>query len=210
MVEVKDLKVIAETRAFTCSIRRFSHLSPTLGGLETKWAAIVPDCEDEALPVIYFYSGLTCTDENFMQKAHAAAAAAEYRVIIVTCDTSPRGAGAPMEDDNWDFGTGAGFYVDSTADDYKANYRMYTFCQEELPAAVKAGLGSRVDTSRASVFGHSMGGMGALVAALRNPGKYKSVSAFAPIANPMYVMGSSLGMNWTCWSSFMNMSMFTC
>lgn len=102
----------------------------------------------------------------------------------MACDTSPRGAGAPEEGEHWDFGTGAGFYVDATAAEYKKHYRMYSFCQKELPAAVEAALGPQVDMSRVSVFGHSMGGMGALVAALRNPGVYRSVSAFAPIAHP--------------------------
>lgn len=201
MVEIKEVHEIASCRAFTSSIKRFSHMSPTLGGLETTWTAIVPDSDNEALPVIYFYSGLTCTDENFPQKAHAAVAAAEFQVIIVTCDTSPRGARAPIENDNWDFGTGAGFYVDSTAEDYKPHYQMYSFCQEELPVAVKAGLGARVDIGRASVFGHSMGGMGALVAALRNPDKYMSVSAFAPIANPMYVC-CPMTLPSLCWRPF--------
>lgn len=103
---------------------------------------------------------------------------------IIACDTSPRGAGAPEEDDSWDFGTGAGFYVDATAVEYKEHYQMYSFCQRELPSVVQTALGSQVDLARVSVFGHSMGGMGALVAALRNPGVYRSVSAFAPISHP--------------------------
>jgi S-formylglutathione hydrolase len=181
MLQVKQL---SKSRAFDCDILRFSHTSPALGGLEAKWHAIVPDVDGASLPCLYFYSGLTCTDENFVQKAGAAAAAAKYRVIIIACDTSPRGAGAKGEDDGWDFGSGAGFYVDATTEDFKEHYRMYSFCQEELAGAVSAGLGRRADTSRASVFGHSMGGMGALVAALRNPSKYRSVSAFAPICHP--------------------------
>jgi S-formylglutathione hydrolase len=179
-----DVKQVGKSRAFGCDILRFSHISPTLCGLETKWAAIVPDFDGTPLPCLYWYSGLTCTDENFMQKAGAARAASEHRVIVIAPDTSPRGAHAPGEDDSWDFGTGAGFYVDATAADYARHYRMYSFCQEELPSAVEAALGEQVDMSRSSVFGHSMGGMGALVAALRNPAKYKSVSAFAPISHP--------------------------
>jgi S-formylglutathione hydrolase len=186
------VKLIFESRAFGCDILRFSHVSDKLGGLTATWHAIVPTFDKHSappetlgpLPVLYYLSGLTCTDENFVQKAGAARSAAAHRVAIIAPDTSPRGAGCPGEDDSWDFGTGAGFYVDATEPCYAPHYRMYSYVRAELPTAVKAGLGDRVDTSRAAIFGHSMGGHGALVLALRNPDLFRSCSAFAPICHP--------------------------
>ncbi|KAJ3296019.1 hypothetical protein HK104_002050 [Borealophlyctis nickersoniae] len=137
--------------------------------------------ESQRFPVLYFLSGLTCTEDNFIQKAGAARKAAQLGIVLVCPDTSPRGLNIQGEEDSWDFGTGAGFYVDATEPKWK-NYRMYSYVTDELPKAVNSSL--PVDPSRVSVFGHSMGGHGALITALKNPGKYKSVSAFAPIANP--------------------------
>jgi S-formylglutathione hydrolase len=186
------VKLIFGSKAFGCDILRFSHVSDQLGGLTTTWHAIVPAFEKNSvptetlgpLPVLYYLSGLTCTDENFVQKAGAAQSAFAHRVAIIAPDTSPRGAGCPGEDDSWDFGTGAGFYVDATKPSFASHYRMYSYIRAELPVAVKAGLGDRVDTSRAAIFGHSMGGHGALVLALRNPDLFRSCSAFAPICHP--------------------------
>lgn len=181
-----NVKEVSKTKAFDCAIHKFSHPSPALGGLVTEWQAIVPSSAspDNPLPVLYFYSGLTCTSDNVIQKAFAAPACAEHGIILVACDTSPRGAGAPEEDACWDFGTGAGFYVDAKQGDYRQHYNMYTFCHDELPGAVVAALGKKANIDRAAVMGHSMGGMGALVAALRLPQSYSSVSAFAPVCHP--------------------------
>jgi S-formylglutathione hydrolase len=128
-------------------------------------------------------SGLTCTDENFAAKAGAFAFAAREGVAIVMPDTSPRGDDVPNVE-AYDFLQGAGFYVDATEEAYKKNYRMYSFITKELPEVLKQNLADKLDFERQSIFGHSMGGHGALTLFLKNPGKYKSVSAFAPICHP--------------------------
>lgn len=135
------------------------------------------------VPVLVFLSGLTCTRDNFTTKACAQRAAAEHGIALVAPDTSPRGADVAGEEEGWDFGTGAGFYVDATAEPFATNYNMSTYITEELPALIAAHFPA-VDVSRMGVTGHSMGGHGALTLAMRNPALYKSVSAFAPICNP--------------------------
>lgn len=147
----------------------------------------------QKMPVLYYLSGLTCTNMNFIEKANAIPAAAQHGVVLVCPDTSPRGDDVPDAPEDmeckWDFGKGAGFYVNATEEPYKLNYNMYDYVTKELPTVVQSTVDSlnftdRVDVSRASVFGHSMGGHGALMIALKNPGMYKSASAFAPICNP--------------------------
>jgi len=142
-----------------------------------------PRAKSESVPVLYFLSGLTCTEENFITKAGAQQFAAKYGVVLVAPDTSPRGSGIPGENDDWDFGTGAGFYVDATHEPWSQHYRMYSYITRELPALVAEYFPVRSD--RQGIFGHSMGGHGALVCALRNPDQYRSVSAFAPIVAPI-------------------------
>ena len=135
------------------------------------------------VPVLYWLSGLTCTEENFIVKASAQRIAAELGIAIVTPDTSPRGLDLAGIADSYDFGNGAGFYVDATQTPWSQNFRMYSYITQELPRLVGANF--PVDPVRVGIFGHSMGGHGALVLALRNPQVYKSVSAFAPISSPM-------------------------
>ena len=135
------------------------------------------------VPVLYYLAGLTCTDETFPTKAHAQAVAAELGLMLVAPDTSPREPRIPGDADKWDFGQGAGFYVDATEAPWSTNYRMYSYLTRELPELVAATLPALPGSS--GIFGHSMGGHGALTIALRNPAQYKSVSAFAPIGNPM-------------------------
>lgn len=142
-----------------------------------------PQAASSPVPVLYFLSGLTCTEENFIAKAGALQFATEHGLIIVVPDTSPRHTGIAGEDEDWDFGTGAGFYVDATAEPWKSHYRMYSYVVDELPALMAEYF--PVQPEKQGIFGHSMGGHGALVCALRNPAKYQSVSAFAPIAAPM-------------------------
>jgi S-formylglutathione hydrolase len=142
-----------------------------------------PQAQSGRVPVLYWLSGLTCTEENFIVKAGAQRVAAELGLAIVVPDTSPRGLGFPGEADSYDFGLGAGFYVDATQAPWASGYRMDSYVTRELPALVAAEF--PVDAQRTGIFGHSMGGHGALVLALRNPDKYRSVSAFAPIASPM-------------------------
>jgi S-formylglutathione hydrolase len=137
------------------------------------------------LPVLYYLAGLTCTEETFMVKAGAQRLAAELGIVLVAPDTSPREPRFPGDDASWDFGIAAGFYVDATVAPWNAHYRMYSYVTRELPEVIGANFS--VDPSRASICGHSMGGHGALVCALRNPSRYRSVSAFAPIAAPSQV-----------------------
>jgi S-formylglutathione hydrolase len=142
-----------------------------------------PQARERPVPLLWYLSGLTCTHQNVMDKGEYRKAAAELGVAIVCPDTSPRGDDTPDEKDNWQFGGGAGFYLDATEAPWSANYRMSTYVGEELPELVAANF--PVDMNRQSIFGHSMGGHGALTLALKNPGRFKSVSAFAPISRPM-------------------------
>jgi S-formylglutathione hydrolase len=134
------------------------------------------------VPVLYWLSGLTCTWANFTEKAGAQRHAARHGLMIVAPDTSPRGTDLPGEHDAYDFGSGAGFYVDATAEPWSRNYRMYSYVTSELPALVNANFPTAA--GRQGVFGHSMGGHGALICALKNPDRYRSLSAFAPISSP--------------------------
>jgi S-formylglutathione hydrolase len=141
-----------------------------------------PQAERGPVPVLWYLSGLTCSHANVTEKGEFRAAAAQHGVIIVCPDTSPRGADVPDEPDNWQFGSGAGFYLDATQEPYARNYRMYSYVAKELPELIAASFPA--DMSRQGVFGHSMGGHGALTLALKHPDIYKSCSAFAPIVQP--------------------------
>ena len=142
-----------------------------------------PQAQTQRVPLLYWLSGLTCTEENFIVKAGAQRVAAELGLALVVPDTSPRGLKSPGESESYDFGLGAGFYVDATQPPWSRGYRMYSYVVKELPELVAAEF--PIDPARAGVFGHSMGGHGALTIALKNPAYYKSVSAFAPISSPM-------------------------
>jgi len=166
--------------------KRYRHRSAVLG-CDMVFAVYLPpqaeqDEQGGKLPVLYWLSGLTCTDENFMQKAGAHKLAAELGMIIVAPDTSPRGPEVPDDPDKaWDFGLGAGFYLNATQEPWARHYRMYDYVVQELPALIEANFPV---SDKRGISGHSMGGHGALVCALRNPGRYQSLSAFAPISNP--------------------------
>ncbi|UCV05470.1 S-formylglutathione hydrolase [Dechloromonas denitrificans] len=166
--------------------KRYRHRSTVLNCDMTFAVYLPPQVElGEKLPVLYWLSGLSCSDENFMQKAGAQRLAAELGIIIVAPDTSPRGAEVPGDPDGgWDFGLGAGFYLNATQTPWDRHYRMHDYVVHELPALIEA---SFLVSDKRGISGHSMGGHGALVCALRNPGRYQSLSAFAPIANPMTV-----------------------
>jgi len=142
-----------------------------------------PQAEAQAVPVLYWLSGLTCTEENFIVKAGAQRVAAELGLAIVVPDTSPRGLKIPGENESYDFGLGAGFYVDAVQPPWSRGYRMYSYVAKELRGLIESEF--PVDPARTGIFGHSMGGHGALTIALKNPDTYKSVSAFAPISSPM-------------------------
>jgi S-formylglutathione hydrolase len=143
-----------------------------------------PQAKDGKVPGLVYLAGLTCTEETFMIKAGAQQLAAELGLALICPDTSPRGAGIEGEDESWDFGTAAGFYLDATQAPWSTNYRMYSYITQELPALLAAHYPA-VDMDRLGVFGHSMGGHGALTIHLKNPDLFKTVSAFAPIAAPM-------------------------
>jgi len=143
---------------------------------------VPPQAADGKVPVLWYLSGLTCTHANVMEKGEYRAAAAKHGVMIVAPDTSPRGAGVPDEPDNWQFGSGAGFYIDATEAPYAENYRMASYVLEELPALIAAEFPADMD--RQAIFGHSMGGHGALTMALKHPDRFRSCSAFAPIVQP--------------------------
>ena len=180
------LTTLSETRVFGGRLKRVRHQSAAVRCEMTFAIFLPPQVEDGAkVPVFYWLSGLTCTDENFTQKAGAFRVAAELGLAIVAPDTSPRGEGVPGDPDGaWDFGQGAGFYVDATEEPWARHYRMHDYVTRELPALVE---GNFPVSGRRSIAGHSMGGHGALVCALKHPGFYKAVSAFAPIVNPAAV-----------------------
>ena len=162
--------------------KQYSHHSESLNCTMRFAIYLPPDAtDDNKVPVLYWLSGLTCTDENFMQKAGAHRIAAELGIAIVAPDTSPRGEDV-ADDEGYDLGKGAGFYVNATQSPWIKHYQMYDYVVSELPALIE----SRFPVSdKRSISGHSMGGHGALMIALRNPERYQSVSAFSPISNPI-------------------------
>ena len=180
------MKKISEIRCFGGEQQRYQHRSEVLDCDMIFAAYVPPQAAQGPVPVLYWLSGLTCTDENFVTKAGAQRYAAEHGVAIVAPDTSPRGDHVPDDPDSaYDFGKGAGFYLNATRSPWSNNYRMYDYVVEELPALVAELPG--VEAKRASISGHSMGGHGALTIALKNPGTFQSVSAFSPIVSPSTV-----------------------
>jgi S-formylglutathione hydrolase len=174
----------ATNRCFGGDQIQFSHNSDACSCEMTASIFMPPQAAAGKVPVMWWLSGLTCTDQNFVTKAGAQRYAAEHGVAIVAPDTSPRGEGVPDDPDGaYDFGLGAGFYVNATQAPFDKHYHMYDYITRELPGVVAANFA--VDMDRQSISGHSMGGHGALTIALRNPGVYKSVSAFSPIVSPM-------------------------
>lgn len=175
--------LISQNRCFNGTLGFYSHPSATCNS-EMRFAIYQPpQAKTEPLPVLYFLSGLTCTEENFMAKAGAQQYAAKYGLILVAPDTSPRHTGISGEDDDYDFGTGAGFYIDATVEPWESHYKMYSYVVKELPALIAQHF--PIKPEKQGIFGHSMGGHGALICALKNPQQYQSVSAFAPIVAPM-------------------------
>ena len=174
-------ELIASNKCFDGWLKRYTHTSRTTGTEMVFAIFLPPQAQTQPVPVLYWLSGLTCTDENFMQKAGAQRIAAELGIAIVAPDTSPRGTDLPGEHDSYDFGSAAGFYVNATQAPWSDNYRMYDYVVEELPALIEQYFPV---TDKRAISGHSMGGHGALICALKNPGRYASVSAFAPISNP--------------------------
>lgn len=179
-----DITVRSEQACFGGTQGFYSHDSAICGGAMNFALYQPPQARAGGkLPLITFLSGLTCTDENFTTKAGAQRVAAELGVMVLAPDTSPRGAGYPGEDESYDFGTGAGFYLDATETPWSERYRMYSYITRELPALIAASFAA--DMSRQGIMGHSMGGHGAITIHLKNPETYRSVSAFSPICAPM-------------------------
>jgi S-formylglutathione hydrolase len=176
-----SLENTSVNKSFDGWTKQYTHHSETLG-CDMRFSIYLPPqtASGQKVPVLYWLSGLTCTDENFMQKAAAQRIAAELGIAIVAPDTSPRGTGV-ADDDGYDLGQGAGFYVNATQAPWNRHFQMYDYVLNELPHLIEATF--PVNDKR-SVFGHSMGGHGALVLALRNPDAFQSVSAFSPIGNP--------------------------
>jgi S-formylglutathione hydrolase len=176
------LELVEEHRSWGGVQRTYRHDSKSIG-LPMRFSVFLPQqASSGKVPALFYLAGLTCTEETFAIKAGAQRYAAEHGIALISPDTSPRGAGIPNEGAAWDFGVGAGFYVDATEEPWSKHYRMYSYVTQDLREAVLAELPVRGD--RLGIFGHSMGGHGALVLALRNPDLYRSVSAFAPIAAP--------------------------
>ena len=193
----------SEQACFGGTLGFYSHASSSTG-TEMRFAVYRPPGAGP-FPVLYYLAGLTCTEETFVIKAGAQRLAAERGLMLVACDTSPRGLAIPGDSESWDFGVGAGFYVDATQAPWSTAYRMYSYVVDELPAVIEANFPA---TDRRGIFGHSMGGHGALVIGLRNPQRYASISAFAPIANPVEVpwghkaFTSYLGSDRAAWAAY--------
>ena len=200
------METLSQTRSHGGTQGVYRHASSATG-TDMTFAVFVPDhAPGEQLPVLWYLSGLTCTHANVMEKGEYRAACAAHRVILVAPDTSPRGDDVPDAAEEYDFGKGAGFYVDATQEPWATHYRMRTYIEDELPALV--GDAFPADMARQGITGHSMGGHGALTIALRNPGRFRSVSAFAPICAPSQVpwgekaLGRYLGEDRAAWGEY--------
>lgn len=201
-----SIEIAGRHRTFDGELAYCRHDSSATG---TRMAFAVytpPAAAHGPVPVVTWLAGLTCTEETFMIKAGAQRLAAELGIMLVAPDTSPRGLDLPGEAESWDFGSGAGFYVDATQAPWAANYRMASYVVDELPQVVAANFPA--DPGRASIMGHSMGGHGALVLGLRNPDRYRAISAFAPIAAPSdcpwghKAFGGYLGPDRAAWAAW--------
>ncbi len=180
---MSTIQLLSEHVCFGGVQRFYKHDSRETRGPMKFSVYLPPQSRLGKVPVLYYLAGLTCTEETFAIKAHAQQTAAELGLMLVAPDTSPREPRLPGDADSWDFGQAAGFYVDATQAPWSAHYRMYSYVTRELPDLVAEHLPALAEVR--GIFGHSMGGHGALVCALRNPSRYRSVSAFAPIAAPM-------------------------
>jgi S-formylglutathione hydrolase len=201
------MEQIAENKSFGGRQLRFTHPSRALNCGMNFSVYLPPAAENGPVPVLYWLSGLTCTDENFVNKAGAQQYAAQQGVAIVAPDTSPRGEGVPDDPEGaYDFGLGAGFYVNATQEPWSGHYQMYDYIVDELPALLAANL--PIDSNRSGIFGHSMGGHGALTIALKNPDRYRSVSAFSPICSPLEcpwghkALGNYIGQDRDTWRQY--------
>jgi S-formylglutathione hydrolase len=207
MKNTTQLDPVSSNKIFGGDNKQFNHTSSVLN-CDMRFAIYLPPqaTAENKVPVLYWLSGLTCTDENFMHKAGAQRLAAQLGIAIVAPDTSPRGQGVPDDAETaYDFGLGAGFYVNATQAPWDQHYQMYDYVVKELPALIEANF--PVNNKRA-ISGHSMGGHGALTIALKNPDRYTSVSAFSPISNPINcpwgkkALGNYLGSDQSTWGDY--------
>ena len=204
---LQSIEQIDSHQSFGGKQLRYKHQSAVLNCEMTFSIYLPPQAEQCSVPVLYWLSGLTCTDENFVQKAGAQQHAAEHGIAIVCADTSPRGEGVADDPEGaYDMGLGAGFYINATQQPWSRHYQMYSYIVDELPELINAEF--PVDASRTSISGHSMGGHGAMTIALKNPGRYKSVSAFSPICSPLNcpwgdkVLSNYLGKDKSNWQQY--------
>ena len=207
------LEKLSAHRCFGGEQAYFRHASHETNTLMRFCVFTPPQAANGKVPVLFWLSGLTCTEDNFTVKSGAQRVAAELGLMIVAPDTSPRGPdldGDDVPDDPdkaYDFGLGAGFYVDATEAPWSKHYRMYSYCAQELPALIAAEF-SQADLRRAGIFGHSMGGHGALTIGLKHPDKFRSISAFAPIVSPLNcpwgqkALGNYLGADRAKWRAY--------
>uniref|UniRef100_A0AC35G8P2 S-formylglutathione hydrolase n=1 Tax=Panagrolaimus sp. PS1159 TaxID=55785 RepID=A0AC35G8P2_9BILA len=178
-----ELKEVSSVKCFGGFQKVFEFYSNELKS-NTKFGVYLPEnIQDQKLPALFYLSGLTCTEANFVEKSGFQRYAAEHKIIVINPDTSPRGVKIEGDDESYDFGTGAGFYLDATVPKWAENYRMYSYIVKELTQLVFSKL--PVDQKRVGIFGHSMGGHGALSIGLKHPEIFRSISAFAPICNPI-------------------------
>jgi S-formylglutathione hydrolase len=201
------LETVSSSRCFGGTQLILRHASSETGTPMRFAAFLPPAAERGKVPVVWCLAGLTCTEENFTIKAGAQRIASELGLMLVAPDTSPRGEGVPDDPDGaYDFGLAAGFYLDAAQRPWAANYRMRSYVETELPAIVGAELPA--DMGRQSIMGHSMGGHGALTVGLRNPGRFKAISAFAPIVSPINcpwgqkALGGYLGQDRAAWRAY--------
>ena len=203
---MSSIELVSEHGCFGGVQRFYKHAARETRGTMKFSVYLPPQSKTGKVPVLYYLAGLTCTEETFPIKSHAQQAAAQLGLMLVAPDTSPREPRLPGDADSWDFGQGAGFYLDATQAPWSANYRMYSYVTRELPEIVAQSLPA--DVAATGIFGHSMGGHGALTVALKNPSVYKSVSAFAPVAAPMQgpwgkkAFSNYLGTNEEAWCEY--------
>lgn len=200
------MEQLSSNRCFGGEQLVYAHQSAQTGTSMRFGLFLPPQAQDGPAATLFWLSGLTCTEENFVTKAGAQRVAAELGMAIVAPDTSPRGLGYAGEDDAYDFGTGAGFYVDATESPWQDGYRMYSYISQELPELLPQHF--PLDATRFAISGHSMGGHGALTIAIKNPGRFRSVSAFAPIVSPcncpwgQKALTGYLGSNPDAWADY--------
>lgn len=200
------MKILSQNQAFGGMQGVFAHDSATTNCEMTFAVYVPPKAVSEPCPVLWYLSGLTCSHANVMEKGEYRRLAADLGLIVVCPDTSPRGNDVPDELTNWQMGKGAGFYLDATEMPWSEHYRMYSYITEELPALVAEHF--RVDMDRQGIFGHSMGGHGAMTIALKNPDRFRSCSAFAPIVEPstadwsMPAFEKYLGADTSAWRAY--------